>query len=125
MACEEFNFSRDNECTHVNIGCRFLYNITSKDADGNPEPITGQTFNFKIVDAEGSVLLELNNTITQYTTGFYINDDLLGDFDMYIAEAQSSLMAEGSYDYIFTRTLASGDKKLEGYGIIQFIDRGV
>jgi len=126
MACEEFNFSESNNCSHVSVGKDFLYNVSVVDEDGATEDITGDVFELIIKDMiDGSVLLTLNNTLVLDTTGFYVNDAGTGDMDMRITATDTIIVGGGVFRYEWNRTSSSGFIKLEGYGTMQFSDRRI
>lgn len=126
MACEEFNFSETNGCSHASVGKDFLLNVLVTDEDGAVEDITNSTFELIIKDyIGGATLLTLNNTGTLDTTGFYYNDAPNGDMDMRITDTDTATLGQGVYRYEWNKTTATGFVTLEGYGTFQFLDRRV
>ena len=58
MSCEEFNFSKDNKCTHITIGVDFSKAMTRKDkSTGTPHDITGRSYVMTIKDFAGGRIL--------------------------------------------------------------------
>lgn len=126
MACEEFNFSESNQCSHVSVGKDFLYSVSVVDEEGEPEDISGDTFDLIIKDViDGTTLLVLTNVLVPDTTGFYVNNAFLGDVDMRITAADTVAVGEGVFRYEWNRTISGGFIKLEGYGTMQFSDRRI
>jgi hypothetical protein len=97
MACNEVDFTFDNECLHVTVGDDYSTLIHSN------RDLTNYTITMDIQTAKDTApVLSLAITADVLLTGFYISDAAAGDFKMIIQNSDTTAVGEGVYLYAIT-----------------------
>ena len=97
MACNEVNFTYDNECLHATVGDDYSTLIKSS------RDLTGYTIVMDIQTAKGETpVLSLAITVDELLTGFFVSNLTAGEFKMIIQNSDTTLVGEGKYIYAIT-----------------------
>ncbi len=99
------NFDGDNS---IQIGFDYLINAVFKDEAGVPIDLTGGTLQMIIEDGADNVLLTLDHTVARLSTGIFINDLVLSDFDIQVSIADGITLGAGGYPCEVTFTDSIG-----------------
>lgn len=119
MSCEELDFTEQNDCSHLTLGCDFTLNGTVE-RDGAAEDIAGRIYNLTIKDRKGgTILLTATNRADFNGTGFWLNDPNSGLFKLRITVADVATIGEGTHVYEISETDTSGIVSPFSYGAIQ------